>query len=71
MSIQDDETTAAPAPAAPNVSASAFAPLRHRLFFWLGIAAIASNIGTSVPPLAPDRYSRPPWICPAPARGSV
>src|SRR5205807_2332999 len=41
-----DETTAALAPAAQNVSASAFAPLRHRLFRWLWIASLASNIGT-------------------------
>jgi MFS family permease len=46
MSVHDDETTAAPAPAPQKVSASAFAPLRHRLFRWLWIAALASNIGT-------------------------
>ncbi len=46
MSVHDQETTARPTPAARNVSASAFAPLRHRLFRWLWIASLGSNIGT-------------------------
>src|SRR5262245_13487183 len=46
MTVHDDEATAPPAQAPPNVSASAFAPLRHRLFCWLWIASLGSNIGT-------------------------
>src|SRR5262245_13768018 len=46
MSVRDDETTAAPAAAPPDGSASALAPLRHRLFRWLWIASLGSNIGT-------------------------
>lgn len=40
------EATAAPPPLTNKVVASAYAPLHHRLFRWLFIASIASNIGT-------------------------
>src|SRR5436190_5035250 len=40
------EATAAPPPPSIKVVASAYAPLQHRLFRWLFIASVASNIGT-------------------------
>src|SRR5437763_8568540 len=42
------EATAAPPPLTNKVVASAYAPLQHRLFRWLFIASVASNIGTWV-----------------------